>query len=157
MLAFDPDGKNGRIVATGLRNCSGMTVQPATGALWCVVNERDALGDNVPFEYATSVKEGAFYGWPWYYIGNNEDPRHKGERPDLAGKATIPDVLMQAHSAPLNIAFYDGKDLPAELFRVRAMPSSPCTVRGTAATGPATRWSGCCSGMASRPANTRTS
>ncbi|WP_027062080.1 PQQ-dependent sugar dehydrogenase [Mesorhizobium loti] len=113
VLAFDPDGKNGRIVATGLRNCSGMTVQPATGALWCVVNERDALGDNVPSEYATSVRQGAFYGWPWYYIGDNEDPRHKGERPDLAGKATIPDVLMQAHSAPLNIAFYDGKDFPA--------------------------------------------
>ncbi|MCA0029198.1 MULTISPECIES: sorbosone dehydrogenase family protein [Mesorhizobium] len=111
--AFDPDGKNGRTVATGLRNCSGMTVQPATGALWCVVNERDALGDNTPAEYATSVREGAFYGWPWYYIGNNEDPRHKGERPDLAGKVDIPDVLMQAHSAPLNIAFYDGKDLPA--------------------------------------------
>lgn len=114
VLAFDPDGKNGRIVATGLRNCSGMTVQPATGALWCVVNERDALGDNVPFEYATVVKQGAFYGWPWYYIGNNEDPRHKGERPDLAGKATLPDVLMQAHSAPLNIAFYDGKNFPKE-------------------------------------------
>ncbi|MEO5756174.1 MAG: sorbosone dehydrogenase family protein [Mesorhizobium sp.] len=114
VLAFDPDGKNGRIVATGLRNCSGMTVQPATGALWCVVNERDALGDNAPFEYATSVKDGAFYGWPWYYIGNNEDPRHKGERPDLAGKATIPDVLMQAHSAPLNIVFYTGKSFPAE-------------------------------------------
>ncbi|MBZ9677991.1 PQQ-dependent sugar dehydrogenase [Mesorhizobium sp. ES1-1] len=111
VLAFDPDGKNGRILATGLRNCSGMTVQPVTGALWCVVNERDALGDNVPSEYATTVKEGAFYGWPWYYVGNNEDPRHKGERPDLAGKATIPDVLMQAHSAPLGIAFYD-RDLP---------------------------------------------
>ncbi|MBZ9996389.1 PQQ-dependent sugar dehydrogenase [Mesorhizobium sp. BH1-1-4] len=112
--AFDPDGKNGRIVATGLRNCSGMTIQPATGALWCVVNERDALGDNVPAEYATSVRDGAFYGWPWYYIGNNEDPRHKGERPDLAGKATVPDVLMQAHSAPLNIAFYTGKAFPQE-------------------------------------------
>lgn len=112
--AFDPDGKNGRVVATGLRNCSGMTVQPATGAPWCVVNERDALGDNVPAEYATSVREGAFYGWPWYYIGNNEDPRHKGERPDLAGKADIPDVLMQAHSAPLNIAFYDGQSFPPE-------------------------------------------
>lgn len=112
--AFDPDGKNGRVVATGLRNCSGMTVQPATGAPWCVVNERDALGDNVPAEYATLIREGAFYGWPWYYIGNNEDPRHKGERPDLAGKADIPDVLMQAHSAPLNIAFYDGKSFPPE-------------------------------------------
>ncbi|MER9584149.1 sorbosone dehydrogenase family protein [Mesorhizobium sp. M0276] len=114
VLAFDPDGKNGRIVATGLRNCSGMAVQPATGALWCVVNESDGLGDNVPPEYATAVKDGAFYGWPWYYIGNNEDPRHNGERPDLAGKATIPDVLMQAHSAPLNIAFYEGKAFPAE-------------------------------------------
>ena len=114
VLAFDPDGKNGRIVATGLRNCSGMTVQPATGALWCVVNERDSLGDNIPFEFATTVKDGAFYGWPWYYIGNNEDPRRKGERPDLAGKAIIPDVLMQAHSAPLNIVFYEGSNFPAE-------------------------------------------
>ncbi|TIW96255.1 MAG: sorbosone dehydrogenase family protein [Mesorhizobium sp.] len=114
VLAFDPNGKNGRIVATGLRNCSGMTVQPATGALWCVVNERDALGDNVPPEYAAAVKDGAFYGWPWYYIGNNEDPRHKGERPDLAGKTTVPDVLMQAHSSPLNIAFYEGTTFPAE-------------------------------------------
>ncbi|MBA1142896.1 PQQ-dependent sugar dehydrogenase [Mesorhizobium neociceri] len=114
VLAFEPDGKNGRILATGLRNCSGMTVQPATGALWCVVNERDGLGDNVPFEYATTVKDGAFYGWPWYYIGANEDPRHKGARPDLAGSVTVPDVLMQAHSAPLNIAFYDGGNFPAE-------------------------------------------
>ena len=114
VLAFDPDGKNRRSFATGLRNCSGMTVQPATGALWCVVNERDELGDNVPFEYATRVKQGAFYGWPWYYIGSNEDPRHKGARPDLAGKVTVPDVLMQAHSAPLNIAFYEGKGFPAQ-------------------------------------------
>ncbi|MDX8450612.1 PQQ-dependent sugar dehydrogenase [Mesorhizobium captivum] len=114
VLAFDPDGKNRRMVATGLRNCSGMTVQPATGALWCVVNERDELGDNVPFEYATAVKDGAFYGWPWYYIGDNEDPRHEGARPDLAGKVTVPDVLMQAHSAPLNIAFYEGGNFPAD-------------------------------------------
>ncbi|ESZ36713.1 sorbosone dehydrogenase family protein [Mesorhizobium sp. L2C066B000] len=114
VLAFGPDGKNGRILATGLRNCSGMTVQPATGALWCVVNERDGLGDDVPFEYATSVKDGAFYGWPWYYIGANEDPRHEGARPDLAGSVAVPDVLMQAHSAPLNIAFYDGDNFPAE-------------------------------------------
>ena len=140
MLAFDPDGKNERIFATGLRNCSGMTVQPATGALWCVVNERDELGDNVPFEYATTVKEGGFYGWPWYYIGDNEDPRHQGERPDLAGKVTVPDVLMQAHSAPLNIAFYDGDELSGRISR--AMPSSPCTAPGTAASGPATRWCG---------------
>jgi len=114
VLAFDPDGNHRRIVATGLRNCSGMTVQPSTGALWCVVNERDELGDNVPFEYAASVKDGAFYGWPWYYIGDHEDPRYKGARPDLAGKVTVPDVLMQAHSAPLNIAFYEGVNVPAD-------------------------------------------
>ena len=106
VLTFDPDGKNEKTFATGLRNCAGITVQPGTGALWCVVNERDMLGNNLPFEYATTVREGAFYGWPWYYIGNHEDPRRKGERPDLAGKVTTPDVLMQAHSAPLQIAFY---------------------------------------------------
>ncbi|MEZ2331452.1 sorbosone dehydrogenase family protein [Mesorhizobium sp. RCC_202] len=114
VLAFDPDGNNRRIVATGLRNCAGMAVQPATGAPWCVVNERDDLGDDIPFEYATAVKNGAFYGWPWYYIGSNEDPRHKDARPDLAGKVTVPDVLLQAHSAPLNIAFYEGGNFPAE-------------------------------------------
>ncbi|HEY4199775.1 MAG TPA: PQQ-dependent sugar dehydrogenase [Devosiaceae bacterium] len=120
VLAFDPDGKNERIVATGLRNCAGMTLQPATGNIWCVVNERDNLGNNVPFEYATAVQQGAFYGWPWYYIGGNEDPRHANERPDLKDKVAVPDVLMQAHSAPLNIAFYDndawGPDYKGDAF-----------------------------------------
>ena len=111
--SFTPEGQDMKIVATGLRNCAGMTLQPVTDELWCVVNERDELGDNVPFEYATHIMPGAWYGWPWYYLGNNEDPRHKGERPDLAGKATLPDVLMQAHSAPLNIAFYEGQMFPA--------------------------------------------
>ncbi|MEJ0013257.1 MAG: sorbosone dehydrogenase family protein [Bauldia sp.] len=116
VLAYDPDGKNMRVVATGIRNCSGMTLQPATNALWCVTNERDGLGDNLVPDYATTVKDGAFYGWPWYYIGSNEDPRAplKGQRPDLAGKVTVPDVLFQAHSAPLNIAFYDGGMFPPE-------------------------------------------
>lgn len=113
VLSFDPDGKNEKIVATGLRNCSGLTVQPATGQAWCVVNERDELGDNTPFEYATQVKEGGFFGWPWYYIGANHDPRHKGARPDLKDKVSVPDVLMQAHSAPLQIAFYEGDNFPA--------------------------------------------
>jgi glucose/arabinose dehydrogenase len=113
VLSYDPDGKNEKIVATGLRNCAGITIQPATGLPWCVVNERDELGDNTPFEYATAVKDSAFYGWPWYYIGSNEDPRHKGARPDLKGKVTVPDVLMQAHSAPLQIVFYQGNDFPA--------------------------------------------
>lgn len=114
VLSFDPDGKDRKVIATGLRNCAGMAIQPANGRLWCVVIERDGLGDNTPFDYATRVKEGAFYGWPWYYIGNREDPRHKGQRPDLKGKVTIPDVLFQAHSSPLQIVFYDGDDFPAE-------------------------------------------
>jgi glucose/arabinose dehydrogenase len=79
-----------------------------------VVNERDELGDNTPLEYAAAVKDNAFYGWPWYYIGSNEDPRHKGARPGLKAMVTIPDVLMQAHSAPLQIVFYEGKDFPAD-------------------------------------------
>jgi glucose/arabinose dehydrogenase len=112
VLAFDPDGKNERYFATGLRNCAGMTLQPATGNIWCVVNERDELGDNIPFEYATSVKEGAFYGWPWYYNGDHPDPRWTDTpRADLKGKVTVGDVLFQAHSAPLNIAFETGDGL----------------------------------------------
>ena len=114
VLTFDPDGKNERIFATGLRNCSGLTIQPGSGNLWCVVNERDELGDDVPFEFATHVLEGKFYGWPWYYNGNHEDPHHKGKRPDLADKVTVPEVFIQAHSAPLGIAFYEGKSFPAE-------------------------------------------
>jgi glucose/arabinose dehydrogenase len=113
VLSFDPDGKNMKIVATGLRNCQAMTIQPATGQLWCAVNERDELGDNTPFEYATHVIEGAFYGWPWYFIGGQQDPRHAGQRPDLKDKVTVPDVLMQAHSAPLQMTFYDGDSFPA--------------------------------------------
>jgi glucose/arabinose dehydrogenase len=113
VLSFDPDGKNGKIVSTGLRNCQGLTIQPVTGQPWCVVNERDELGDNTPFEYATQVQEGTFFGWPWYYIGSHEDPRHKGARPDLKDKITVPQVLIQAHSAPLQIAFYEGENFPA--------------------------------------------
>ena len=114
VLAFDPDGGHERVYATGLRNCSGLTVEPSTGDLWCAVNERDGLGDDLPPDYATRVTEGAFYGWPWYYIGAHEDPRHKGERPDLADRITVPDVLFQPHSAPLGIAFYEGGAFPAE-------------------------------------------
>jgi glucose/arabinose dehydrogenase len=115
VLAFSPDGKDEQYFATGLRNCAGMTVQPATGDVWCVVNERDELGDNVPFDYATSVKQGAFYGWPWYYIGDNPDPRWtETPREDLKGKVTVPDVLFQTHSAPLNIAFYEGDQFGAD-------------------------------------------
>jgi glucose/arabinose dehydrogenase len=116
---FDVNGATeGRNYATGIRNCVGMTLQPATGALWCVTNERDMLGDDLVPDYATRVKEGAFYGWPWYYMGNHEDPRLKGHRPDLAGKVTAPDVPFTAHSAAVNILFYTastgGSAFPAE-------------------------------------------
>ena len=114
MLAFDPDGKNRRIFATGIRNCVGMAVAASSGTLWCSTNERDGLGDNVPPDYITRVREGAFYGWPWYYIGAHEDPRHAGERPDLKDKITVPDVLIQAHSASLGMTFYDATQFPAE-------------------------------------------
>jgi glucose/arabinose dehydrogenase len=114
VLSFTPEGKDEKIFATGLRNCAGLTVQPNTGQLWCAVNERDESGDDVPFEYATHINEGAFYGWPWFYIGGNEDPRHKGERTDLKERITVPDVLMEAHSAPLQIAFYNGDNFPPE-------------------------------------------
>jgi glucose/arabinose dehydrogenase len=114
VLVFGADGNNGRIFAAGIRNCSGLAVQPQTGDLWCATNERDGLGDDLPPDYVTRVEEGKFYGWPWYYIGDNEDPRHRGARPDLAGRVTVPDVLIQAHSAPLGIAFYDGDAFPSE-------------------------------------------
>ena len=114
VLAFDADGSHRRIFASGLRNCTAEAIAPATGALWCVVNERDGLGDDLPPDFATSVREGAFYGWPWYYIGNHEDPRLKGQHPDLEGRVTIPDVLIQPHSAPLGITFYDGAQFPQD-------------------------------------------
>ena len=111
---FDPEGKRVRNYATGLRNCSGLAMQPGTDTLWCVVNERDHLGPNLVPDYMALVQEGAFFGWPWYYIGNNEDPRLKGKRPDLKGKVRVPEVLIQAHSAALSVAFYDRDGFPAE-------------------------------------------
>jgi glucose/arabinose dehydrogenase len=114
VLSFDPDGKNMRIFATGIRNCVGLAIQPGTNTPWCSTNERDGLGDDLVPDYVTRVKEGAFYGWPWFYIGNREDPRHAGARPDLKDKVTVPDVLLQAHSASLGLAFYQGANFPAE-------------------------------------------
>jgi glucose/arabinose dehydrogenase/cytochrome c2 len=107
VLVFDVgSNKPGKIFATGIRNCVGLTVQPKKGDLWCTTNERDMLGDDLVPDYSTRVKEGGFYGWPWYYMGKYEDPRLKGDRPDLAGKATVPDVPFQAHSAALTLTFY---------------------------------------------------
>jgi glucose/arabinose dehydrogenase len=92
--------------ATGIRNGAGIAVDPDTGELWVSTNERDGLGDDLVPDYTTRVKAGGFYGWPWYYMGGHEDPRHAGERPDLAGKTIVPDVLLQSHSAPLEMGFY---------------------------------------------------
>jgi glucose/arabinose dehydrogenase len=109
VLSFTPEGGDRQIFAAGIRNCVGLAIHPATKDVWCSTNERDFLGNNLPPDYATRVREHAFYGWPWYYIGDNEDPRLKGARPDLAGHVTVPDVLFQAHSAPLEMTFYTAR------------------------------------------------
>jgi glucose/arabinose dehydrogenase len=114
VLVFDPEGGNRRIFASGLRNCVGLAVHPQSGDLWCSTNERDDLGDDLVPDFMTRVRDGAFYGWPWYYLGANEDPRHRGERPDLKDKITVPDVLIQAHSASMGMVIYDGDQFPSE-------------------------------------------
>jgi len=111
---YDPDGKNHRIYASGLRNPIGLSFNPANNHLWTAVNERDGLGDDLVPDYVTSVKQGGFYGWPYSYIGQNEEPRRKGENPQLVKKAIVPDVLVTSHSAALGLEFYDGKMFPAE-------------------------------------------
>ena len=108
----DLDGKNARLWGTGLRNPVGLAIEPVTGQVWVTVNERDELGDNLPPDYFTSVKDGGFYGWPYSYIGSNVDDRVKPQKPDLVAKAIIPDVLLGAHVAPLQFAFYNGKQFP---------------------------------------------
>ncbi len=108
VMEYAPDGSDGRFYATGLRNCVGLAIHPLTGDVWCSTNERDGLGDNLPPDYVTRVAAGAFFGWPWYYIGAHEDPRHPHQRPDLADHVALPDVLIQPHSAPLGMTFYAG-------------------------------------------------
>lgn len=111
---YDPDGKNHKIYASGLRNPIGLAWNPANGELWTAVNERDGLGDDLVPDYATSVKEGGFYGWPYSYLGQNEDPRRKGESPGHVKKAIVPDVLFRSHVAALGIVFYTGKMFPKQ-------------------------------------------
>ncbi len=114
ILAFDPDGKNERIFASGIRNPVGLATNPVTKQLWASVNERDGLGDHLVPDYITHVEEGGFYGWPWYYLGPNQDPRYKGKHPELKDKAIVPDVLLQSHSASIDLTFYDGDQFPKE-------------------------------------------
>jgi glucose/arabinose dehydrogenase len=114
VLEFAPDGSGKRVYASGIRNAVGIAVHPRSGELWASVNERDELGDNLAPDYITHVEEGGFYGWPWYYMGGKPDPRHEGKHPELAAATIVPDVLLQPHSASLQMLFYDGRQFPAE-------------------------------------------
>jgi len=114
VLQFNPDGTGLRVFASGIRNCVGEAIQPETGYLWCSTNERDLLGDNVPPDYITHVQDGGFYGWPWYYTGAHQDPRHAGKHPEWKDKVIVPDVLLQPHNASLEMLFYEGTQFPAE-------------------------------------------
>ncbi len=114
ILEFSPDGSSMRIYAYGIRNAGGgIAINPKTGELWCSVNERDGLGDNLVPDYITHVEEGGFYGWPWWYMGDHQDPRHPGKHPELKDKTIVPDVLLHPHNASLELTFYEGKQFPA--------------------------------------------
>jgi glucose/arabinose dehydrogenase len=114
ILEYNPDGSGFRIFASGIRNAVGIAIHPQTGDLWASVNERDGLGDDLVPDYITRVKDGGFYGWPWYYMGSHQDPRHSGEHPEMRGKVLVPDVLLQSHSASLEMTFYTGRQFPQE-------------------------------------------
>ena len=114
ILVFRPDGSDMHVYAYGIRNAVGLAIDPRTGALWCSVNERDGLGDNLVPDYITHVQEGGFYGWPWWYMGAHQDPRHAGKHPELARKAIVPDVLLNPHNASLQLTFYTDRQFPRE-------------------------------------------
>src|SRR2546423_12225197 len=114
ILEFNPDGSDMRVYAYGIRNAAGIRANPKTGELWCSVNERDTLGDNLVPDYITHVQEGGFYGWPWWYMGGHQDPRHQGKHPELKDKVITPDVILHPHNASLELTFYEGKQFPAE-------------------------------------------
>ncbi|MDQ6860454.1 MAG: PQQ-dependent sugar dehydrogenase, partial [Verrucomicrobiota bacterium] len=106
IFEFNPDGTGQKVFAWGVRNAVGIKFRPGTNDLWMSVNERDELGDGLVPDYISRVQPGGFYGWPWFYLGNHQDPRHKGKHPELASKVLVPDVLLQSHSASLNLCFY---------------------------------------------------
>ena len=115
ILEFNPDGSDMHVYAYGIRNAgAGLAINPKNGELWCSANERDGLGDNLVPDYITHVEEGGFYGWPWWYIGGHQDPRHEGAHPELRNKVIVPDVLLQPHNASLQMTFYEGTQFPAE-------------------------------------------
>jgi len=114
VLEYTPDGKFVRVYGAGIRNPVGLAVNPTTGQLWCSVNERDELGDNLVPDYITHIEPGGFYGWPWFYMGGNQDPRLAGKHPELKSKVLVPDVLLQPHNASLQLMFYEGDMFPSE-------------------------------------------
>jgi glucose/arabinose dehydrogenase len=113
VLEFTPAGKFVKIYASGIRNCVGEAINPITGELWCSTNERDGLGNNLVPDYVTHVQEGGFYGWPWFYMGGHQDPRHEGKHPELQARVITPDILLNPHFASLEMLFYEGKQFPA--------------------------------------------
>jgi glucose/arabinose dehydrogenase len=112
ILVYEGAREPARLYASGLRNPVSMALRPGTDELWTTVNERDLLGNDLVPDFVTRVREGGFYGWPWYYIGANPDPRWPGARPELAAEVIVPDVLIQAHAAALGLAFYDATRFP---------------------------------------------
>ena len=114
IFEFNADGADRKVYAWGIRNAVGIAFRPGSNELWMSTNERDEIGEDLPPDYISSVRPGGFYGWPWFYIGNHPDPRHKGKHPELADKVIVPDVLVEAHSATLNLCFYTGDQFPAE-------------------------------------------
>jgi glucose/arabinose dehydrogenase len=113
ILEIDPDGSHERIFASGLRNPNGAGWEPVTHKLWIVANERDQLGDDLVPDYLTSVKDGAFYGWPWSYWGQHIDSRVQPQNPAMVAKAIAPDYALGAHVAALGLAFYTGDIFPS--------------------------------------------
>ena len=114
ILEYNSDGSGKRVYASGIRNPVGLAINPKTGELWCSVNERDGLGNDLVPDYITHVQEGGFYGWPWWYTGAHEDPRFAGKHPELKDKVIVPDVILQPHNASLEMTFYEGKQFPAD-------------------------------------------
>src|SRR5438132_5251228 len=114
IFEFNLDGTDRKVYAWGIRNAVGIAFRPGSNELWMSTNERDEIGEDLPPDYISSVRPGGFYGWPWFYIGNRPDQHHKGKHPELADKVIIPDVLVQAHSASLNLCFYTGDQFRSE-------------------------------------------
>lgn len=111
---MNPDGSGRELFATGTRNPTDIGFYPGTSTLWAAVQERDLLGDDLVPDYFTAVQKGGFYGWPFAYVGPNEDPRHAGKQPELVKKTIVPDVLLPSHAAVLDFHFYQGRMFPSE-------------------------------------------